>query len=192
MKRIKLFINQRPLAIVGFLLVMIIPATAIAEDPEWRPTYDLIMMYVNFIILATVIVKYGREPIKTFLKQQREDVLSEIDLLEAEKDRIIDEIKSAQTQSAEITRRLEEMKTRLIAQGEVKKQQIIDHAHQQSALMIEETRKKMENRIVKAQEELKMELADLAFDQAVKKLPQIITDQDNQRLVDEYMQRVQA
>jgi len=190
MRRIKLFINPRPFALVVFFLVMVIPATAMAKDPEWRPTYDLIMMYVNFIILAAVIVKYGRQPIKNFLKQQREDVASEIDLLESEKDRVIDEIKTAQIQSAEIKQRLDEMKERLIAQGEVKKQQIIDQAQEQSALMIEATRKKMVNQIVKAQEDLKMELADLAFDQAVKKLPQIITDQDNQRLVEEYMQSV--
>jgi F-type H+-transporting ATPase subunit b len=189
MKRIKFFFDLRPLALLGFLLVM--PATAIAESPEWRPTYDLVMMYVNFLILATVIVKYGRTPIKNFLKQQKEDVASEIEILEAEKERVISEIRSAQTHSAEIRERLEDMKSRLIAQGETRKQQIIDQAQKQSALMIEETRKKMDNRIVQAQSDLKMELADLAFEQAFQQLPQIITDKDNQRLVNVYMQSMQ-
>jgi F-type H+-transporting ATPase subunit b len=191
MKRIQLFFDLRSLAILGFLLVMV-PGTAMADSPEWRPTYDLVMMYVNFLILATVIVKYGRTPIKNFLKQQKEDVASEIEILEAEKERVISEIRSAQTHSAEIRDRLEDMKSRLIAQGESKKEQIIEQAQQQSALMIEETRKKMENRIVQAQSELKMELADLAFEQAVQQLPQIMTDKDNQRLVDVYMQNMQA
>ena len=57
----------------------------------------------------------------------------------------------------------------------------------QSAAMIEETQKKMENRLLQAKNQLKMELADLAFDQATKMLPQIINESDNQRLLDIYM-----
>jgi F-type H+-transporting ATPase subunit b len=187
MKIAKFCSSRRILPIFSFLLAMM-PAAAMAANPEWRPTYDKVMLWVNFTIFMAVIVKYGREPIKNFLKQQKEDVVSEIDALETEKARVLGEIQDARTQAAESEVRFQELKERLISQGEAKKEQIVDQARQQSSAMIAETHKKMENRILLAKNQLKMELADLAFDQAMQTLPQIITENDNQRLLDIYMQ----
>jgi F-type H+-transporting ATPase subunit b len=174
------------------LILGLMPSIAMAGDnPEWRPTYDLILRWVNFLILAAIIVKYAREPLKKFLKQQKEDVISDVDALENEKNQIFEEIQVAKVQAAESEIRLNELKERLISQGEAKKQQIVEQARQQSAAMIEETRKKLETRISKAKTQLKMELADLAFEQAAEKLPRIITESDNQRLLDIYMESMQ-
>lgn len=181
---------RRLLPAASFLLVTI-PGAAMASDPEWRPTYDLILKYVNFGILAAVIYRYGREPIRNFLKQQKGDVVAQIDALEGEKNRVIEAIKAAQLQAAENRERHEEMKARLISQGESEKQQIIEQARQQSAIMIESAQRKLEFKIVQAQKQLKLELADLAFEQALQRLPRIMTDSDNQRLVDSYMERLQ-
>ncbi len=48
-------------------------ATETATAP-WRETYDLVLRYINFIILVVIIVKYGKEPIKKFLKLQKDDI----------------------------------------------------------------------------------------------------------------------
>lgn len=191
MKRLQLAGSKRPLAVLAFLLVML-PVTVLASSPDWRPKYDQIMLYVNFIILAAVIFKFGREPFKKMLRQQKADVASEIEALESEKKRLVDEIASAQKQTDEGTVRLQEMRARLISQGEAKKKQIIDQAENQSTIMIQEAEKKMANRISQAKQTLKRELADLAFEQALVRLPEIITDDDNQRLLDEYMTSVDA
>jgi F-type H+-transporting ATPase subunit b len=177
---------NRALTLVTFLMVML-PGSVLASTPEWRPTYDMAMKWVNFIILAAVIIKYARDPIKTFLKQQKGDVVAEIDQLDADKERVIGEIDAARVQAEENKNRLAEMKDRLIAQGEIRKQQIVDQSRQQSAIMIEEARKKMENRILQTKDKLKMELADMAFEQAIHQLPAIINDEDNQRLLGMYM-----
>jgi len=179
--------SNRVLTLVAFLLMMM-PGLALAAGPEWRSTYDMAMKWVNFIIFVAVIVKYAREPIKAFLKQQKGDVVSEMDRLEAEKQRVVGEMKAAKIQAVENKTRHKEIKDRLIAQGEQRKQKIIDQARQQSTIMIDETRKKMENRILQAKDKLKMELADMAFDQALQQLPRIITDDDNRHLLDVYMQ----
>jgi F-type H+-transporting ATPase subunit b len=190
MSKIDRLIRRLP-PLAAFLIVMI-PGLAMASSPEWRPTYDVVMKYVNFGILAAVIYRYGREPIKNFLKQQQGDVVAQIDALEGEKNRVIEEIKAAQSQAAENRERLEEMKARLISQGESEKQQIIEQAQQQSATMIEAAEKKMDFKIVQAHKQIKHELANLAFEQALLRLPQIMTDSDNQHLVDIYMERLQT
>jgi len=174
---------------VGFTSLLL-PELALAGDPAWRPTYDIAMRWVNFIILAGVIFKYAREPIKDFLTLRKGDVVAQIDELDAEKSRILDEIKAARQKGDANRARFEEMKQRLIAQGETRKQQIIKQAKQQSAMMIEETRRKMENRIVQAKAGLTSELLDTAIDQAMTQLPGLMTDGDNQRMLDEYVQSI--
>lgn len=173
------------------LLMLLFPDGAIAADPDWRPTYDVAMRWVNFIILAAVIVKYAREPIKDFLKLQKGEVVSQIEALDSEKVRILGEIKAANEQGIENQARFKALKDRLTSQGETRKQQLIDQAKQQSVIMLGETRRKMENRIVQAKASLKMELLDMAMDQAVKKLPELITETDSQRLLDDYMRSLQ-
>ncbi|WP_054691239.1 hypothetical protein [Desulfosarcina cetonica] len=57
--------------------------------------------------------------------------------------------------------------------------------------MIEAARAKMETRILQAKTKLKMELADMAFEQATTRLPGLITDIDNQMFLDNYMKGMQ-
>lgn len=177
------------LLLVG-MLGLLFPEGAVAGDPGWRPIYDVAMRWINFIILVAVIVKFGREPIKNFLKLQKDDVVAKIDELDREKSKILDDIKAAKQQGVDNQARFKELKGRMIAQGQARKQQIIEQAKQQSAIMLEETRRKMENRIVQAKASLKMELLDMAIEQAQAKLPGLMTEGDNQRLLDDYMQRI--
>ena len=135
--------------LVGFIMVAL-PAAVQAADAQWRPTYDVAMRWVNFIILVAVIVKYGREPIKDFLKLQKSDIVSELGELETKKARIINDIKAVKKKGTENRIHFQELKSRLIAQGETRKQQIVEQARQQGKIMLEETRRKMENRITQA------------------------------------------
>lgn len=173
-------------------LMLFFPEDAMAADLDWRPTYDVAMRWINFIILVAVIVKYGRDPIKDFLKLRKKEVVSQIDELDKEKDRILGEIKAAKKQGLENQSRFNELRDRLMAQGETRKQQLIEQAKQQSVIMLQETRRKMENRIVQAKASLKMELLDIAIDQAVKQLPGLITEKDSQLLLDDYMRSLQS
>ena len=182
---------------IGTLCVMILclglfvgglPEVAHAADAPWRPAYDMAMRWVNFIVLVAVFVKYGKEPIKDFLKLQKIEVVEELSQLEAEKNRILGEIEAVKAKRIENSTHFQKLKDRLAAQGEIRKKQIIEQARRQSAIMLEAAGRKMENRIVQARAGLKVELLDLAIDQAMAKLPVEITDGDNQRLLDDYLQ----
>ena len=177
--------------LVGFIMVAL-PAAVQAADAQWRPTYDVAMRWVNFIILVAVIVKYAREPIKDFLKLKKSDIVSELGELETEKARIISDIKVLKNKRAENRVHFQELKNRLIAQGETRKQQMVDQARQQSKIMLEESRRKMENRIIQAKAGLKMELLDLAIDQAMAKLPSVMNAGDTQQFLDDYMSSLHA
>lgn len=190
-RRIETRYNKTWPAMLTFLSVVLLPGIALAASPEWRAHYDLAMKWFNFILLSAVIYKYGRGPMKQFLSGQKEDTAAQLNALEEEKARYIDEIKAAKLQTEENQQRLLEMKDRLIAQGEAHKQAVIDQARSQSVAMIEAARAKMETRILQAKTKLKLELADMAFEQATTRLPGLITDTDNQMFLDNYMTGMQ-
>lgn len=178
------------LPVLVFLFLILFPGIAAASGSDWRGTWDTVMAWINFLLLAGVIVKFGRAPIKKFLAGQRSDISAELTALEEEKEKCLAEIDSAKRHTDENRQRLAELKDRLISQGEARKQALIDQARAQAAQMIQSVRTKMENRILMEKEKLKMELADMAFEQAVKSLPGVITDADNTMLVDSYMEEM--
>ena len=58
----------------------------------WRPIFDLAMRWINFLILAFLIIKFSRVPIKKFLAGKKQDIADEIGGLEAEKEEILRQI----------------------------------------------------------------------------------------------------
>lgn len=179
--------------ILVFMVVVLVPGIAAASGSgDWRETWDTVMAWVNFSILAGVIFKFGRAPIKKFLAGQRSDIAAELTTLEEEKNQCLAEIEDTKRHTDENRQRLAEMKDRLISQGEAQKAALIDQARSQAVQMIASVRTKMETRILQEKEKLKMELADMAFDAAAERLPGMITDTDNSAFVQTYMQEVEA
>jgi len=172
---------------VLLLLILSCPASAASPAAGWRETYDLAMRWVNFVILAVVIVKFGRSPLKQFISGQKEKVIREITRKEEEKnaaaqrlDQILSEIKHSEA-------RFEDLKARIIDQGEKRKQEIIDDARLQSRLMLEDTQRRIQHQIFQAQQKVKAGLVDAAIEMAMERLPRVVTEADNQKFVDRFL-----
>jgi F-type H+-transporting ATPase subunit b len=167
-------------------------ALAAEGSGGWRPTYDLVLRYINFLILAFLIIKYARKPLVNFFKEKSQDVKKEIQQIEIEKNEVQNQVKALLDAREKNKEKLEQLKDRILSQGKAKQKRIVDDAVQESRLLLENTHQKLENRILKAKNALRTELVDMAIDLATKKLPEEITDQDNQRFVDHYLQSTQA
>ncbi|MEE4261570.1 MAG: hypothetical protein V2I56_02700 [Desulfobacteraceae bacterium] len=161
-----------------------------AENPgDWRPTFDLAMRWFNFLLLAFLLIKFSRAPIKKFLAGKKQDIADEIDSLEAEKEEILGQIASSKIQIENSQSRLSALKKRIIAQGEKNRLRIMEEAEQESKMMLRGAQQKIASRITEARQVLKSELIDAAFDMAIKKLPEKITAEDDQKLIDAFMSR---
>ena len=188
MKRVPwMTVCTRALLVAG--AAALIPAAAWAADGggDWRPTYDLIMRWVNFLILVFVIVKFARVPLRNFLSGQKDTITREIQEMEASRQAAQAKIAEINQQLDEITGRMEKMKTRIVAQGEKRKQEIIDTAQQESRIMLESAKVKIAGRINTATQTIRNEMVDIAVQLAMQKLPQEITSSDNDRLLDHYL-----
>jgi F-type H+-transporting ATPase subunit b len=171
------------------LLLHLFGTSAIAGDnsADWRPIYDTVMLWVNFLILAFVVYRYGKRPFLTFLKGRQDEVADEIKDLEDRKQEFERQIEETHQMIKDSSTRFENIKSRIKAEGERKRQEIIDHANEQSQKLMEMEKKKAANQIVQARQFLLAELADSATSMALSRLPSEITDTDQDKLLSFYI-----
>ena len=177
------------------MVCLLIPGTdlfAAEEAGGWRETYDLVLKWVNFIILASLIIKYARTPLKDFLKGQREKIAADIRKKEKDKNTATAEVEEIKTALNEGEARFKDLKDRIVEQGKKRKEQIVEEAKMQSRQRLAETRKRVESQILEAKKRLKAELVDTAFELALQRLPKAITSEDNQKFLDQFLSDTHA
>ena len=172
------------------MVCLLIPGTdlfAAEEAGGWRETYDLVLKWVNFIILASLIFKFARTPLKDFVKGQREKIAADIRKKEKDKNTAVAEVEEIKTALKEGEARFKDLKDRIVKQGKKRKEQIVKEAKEQSRQMLVETQKRVENQILEAKKRLKAELVDAAVERALQWLPKEITSQDNQKFLNRFL-----
>jgi len=174
-----------------FLAMLLCSREVLAAEGSgnWRITYDMILLWVNFGIFAFIIFKYARIPLKNFLYGKKEEIERQIKKLEDEK-KIADSNIKEMIQAVEKSNiRFADLKQKIIEQGEKRREKIIFDAGAHSRVMIEDARRKIDNQILSAKNLIKSEMVDTAFDMALEKLPGEITEEDNQKFIDHYLAR---
>lgn len=161
---------------------------AAEEAPQWRGTYDIAMRWLNFIILAGVIIKYARTPLTNFLKHRQEETRAEIDELQEKQERLQAKVAETVAAGQASSDRLIKLKERIIAQGQQRRNTIIDDAKRQRTQMLADARRKVGGQIDAARRNFAASLIDSAFDLATQRLPGQIAAGDDRRFVDRYME----
>jgi F-type H+-transporting ATPase subunit b len=156
-----------------------------------RAHYDLIMRYLNFLILAAVLYKFGRKPLLGFLNNQKNEVAATIDNLEARKQEALEKIKQSQEHLKANKKNLAEISDRIAAEGLQRKQQIIEQAQNESQLMLQAAQAKIEGNLRDTVERLKAELVEAATEKAAEKLPAMLGTQDHERLFQQWLEAVE-
>ncbi len=159
-----------------------------ADNPDnWRPVFDLVMRWLNFGIIVFIIVKYARRPIRDFLLSRREEVAREIERIAEKKEEAEKKIQAANRMLNESEMRFAKIKERILREGEKNRQKIIEDAQRESKILLESTTKKIETQLIDAKRAFKSELVDTAISLAMKRLPDEITTEDNQKFTNQFL-----
>ena len=183
----KLLIRVCTSAPAAFAGILLLSTSAVAADPGWRPIYDKVMLWINFFIFVFLAVKFGKKPLLNFLQGQKDEVEDQIHRLQKQKNAIEAKIKKTHTMIADSNARFEQIKTRIIQDGENAKQKIIENAKDQSKNIIEVEKLKAAHQITQAKNQFMSELVDEASMLAQTKLPKEITDSDHNKLLDLFL-----
>ncbi|MFC1876644.1 hypothetical protein ACFL2E_05145 [Thermodesulfobacteriota bacterium] len=184
------FKNWKSIAWWMFFMVMLVTATeALAAEAavNWRPIYDSVMRWLNFGILIVLFFRYARKPLAAFLNGKSRQIGENIKRIEAEKEAIKIRVNELQRERKEGREHLHQIRDRVISQGNLKKQKIIDDAKKESYLLLKSAKQKIGHEITSARKKLQTEMVDQSIDLAMKKLPQLMTDQDTQNRLKLYL-----
>jgi F-type H+-transporting ATPase subunit b len=162
-------------------------AFAAEKASSWRPIYDLILRWINFGIIVFLVVKYLKTPIMNFLRGQKEKLAREIKRLEDKKQGISANIEETLKTIDESEVRFAEIKERILRQGEKKKEAIIQTAQNQSKMMLEDAKRRIDTQFIQAKNKFRAEMIDKAIDMAMERLPKEITAEDNEKFTSEYL-----
>jgi F-type H+-transporting ATPase subunit b len=173
--------------LIGGLHLMAGSCWADEGGSTWRSTYDEVMLWLNFGILAFLVVKYGRAPLIAFLRGEAKRTAEEIERVEESKRRTDAKVQEMTSAVENRRERLQSLKERLIQEGERQRSEIIESARSESRIMLEQTRLRIDHQIVEARDRLKAELIDRAVEAALGRLPGVMTADDQKNLVETFI-----
>ena len=171
----------------AFFLLLLFAPPAAAESAGWRPVYDLVMLWVNFAILVVVLYKVLKRPLRDFFQDRKDELADEIQRIESERDQASKRVEEARAELEESRARMDRVRQRIVAEGERIREQIVQDAREQSRVMIAQARRRVDNQIFSAHRKFRAELVDMAAEIALQRLPNEVTDADNQRYIDLYL-----
>lgn len=163
-------------------------AAAAEGEGGWRATYDLVMLWVNFAILAFFIVKYGRAPLKKFLEEESRKTAAAIRQAEEAKVRVDRELAETGKAVADSRARLAAVKARIIADGEQRRKEAIEAARREGDLLLARAQDAAAHELTEAGLRLKAELVDAAVAAALARLPAELRPEDHARLIDRFIE----
>ena len=162
------------------------------EQGQGRGIVDVIARAVNFAIFAGVLVYFLRSPIRKYLADRGDQVRS--DLVSA-----ADMRQSAAAQIEEIDRKMRALPGELDAlrvQGAeaiaAEEARIGAAAAAERNRLLEQTRREIDLQVKVAERELVSHAADLAVGVASERIKKTITDEDQKRLIDRYVQQLKS
>lgn len=151
---------------------------------------DLIWRTMNFVVLAGVLIFLLKKPLAKALASRRQGIKEELDDLEKQKQEAQEELREYQEKLNQLDKEIEKIVADYIKEGEAVKDKIIEEAKASAEKLQEQAKKNIEHEFEKARRSLKAEMADQAVAMAEELIKKNIKDEDQERIVNEYLEKV--
>lgn len=175
------------IAAVIALLAAAEPALAAAEEiPEWRKWWDLAWKIINFLALAFLIVKFAKQPLKDFIKKQREAASENLAEMEERKKEAKAEQERIAQMTAGLAKELEDFQNALAETAAKDREEMLESAQTESKLILERAEIWAEQALIHAKQRLAAEMLDQATEIASETIQNNITDQDREMFFDQF------
>ena len=173
--------------------IALVPRAALAAGGSegGDPVMDFIYQVGNFALLIAVIFFVARKPVMAYLAERRTQIKNDLD-------KAAELLSVAEARQTEISARLRDLEAQLEEIAELSKQR----AEEESERILAKARATAERiqsdaleataqELLRAQRELRAEAAGLAVELAGEILKEQVVDADRQRLLDEFITRVE-
>lgn len=180
--------SAQKIGLFAGVLFMCFAANAFAaETQSWRPTYDFVMRWVNFAIMAFLFFKFAWGPLTRWLRGQGDEVAAQLKDMEEKKQAILEKMAETKEQIQQRSQYLEELMARTTENARKDKEQIVEQAKAEGAQMIQDAKQRADYQIAAARKQFRAELIDEAVELASQKLPGIISSDDENKIQTDYL-----
>ncbi len=171
--------------------MLLFAAPALAAGGGEDAMKSTIWQGINLLILVGVIVYAARGPVMSFFGDRRSQIQNDLD----EAQRLLTE---AETRNSELQRRIvdlgseiEEIRETTRARAEEESERILAEARKAAERIRNDATAAVDQELRRAQHELREEAASLALSAAADMLRDQIAESDRERLMDEFITRVE-
>ena len=185
-----LLVSVLVLALVGGLALSALAAEEHEGTSSFKKTWMKIWEVLNFLILAFIVFKLLRDPVKNFFQSRAEmfrEKIAEAEGASLEAER---ELKEVEGRFEMLDEEIQRLQQTITEQGERQRDKIISDAKQAAEYMLEKAKIESDMMIREARLRLRREVTDEAVSLAEKSIKKEIGKEDQERLVDEYLQNL--
>jgi F-type H+-transporting ATPase subunit b len=176
----------------GLPLLLALPAWAAGDAEHHGPsTMDLVWQAVNLAAVLAVIIYLARKPVATFFGDRRTGIKNDIDSA-------AELLKQSELHFSQWQRKLVDLENEIAgirdtarSRAEDERDQILAEARDTAERIKRDAVAAVDQELRRAREELRQEAAGLAVDFADELLKESVTDGDRERLLDEFITRVE-
>ena len=189
--------SRAPIAVLGVVLpalsclfTLVAPAHA-AGGGEEKSVMTFVWEVVNFVLLVGALVYFARKPLVQFFADRRSEIGGELESAASVLERAEDRFGEWQRKMAELDGELSSIRDRERRRAEQERERILEDARQTAERIKADAGNAVEREFRRAQVALREEATDAALELATQILRDKVADADRDRLIDEFISRVE-
>ena len=154
----------------------------------WTDTFRV----MNFAVLAIVLVYLLRKPLSQALNSRIKVIKAELEDLEARKNEAEKKLAEYNEKLAQLEKEAEKILEDYIKQGHEAKQRILKEAEASAEKLKSQARRNIEHEFEQAKLKLQEEIFETSLEKAEEIIKNKISEDDQDRIVEEYLKKVVA
>jgi len=159
-------------------------------ETHWAATDTYRVM--NFTVLFVGLFLLLRKPVAKALASRISGIKEQLSELEAKKAEAEKQLAQYNEKLSQLDKEAEQIVENYIKQGEAAKVRIIEEAKQAAVKLEEQAKRNIDHEFKKAKEKIQEEVVEEALAKAEEMITGKITADDQEKLVDEYLEKVVA
>jgi len=172
------------------LAASVLPGSALAAG-DGGGGWDFFFRVFNVVLLLLVLYATARKPIQAFFRDRRDRIQGEVETAGRLQKEAEERHARLQRQLAELEGELERIRLTARQRAENEGDRILSDARASADRIREDARIAIEQELRRAREELRREAANLSVEVASGLLRDEITENDEERLLDEFIDEVE-
>ena len=174
------------ICLLGFAVLLAAEPALAAKTGQvstFRMWWDQIWRIINFLILAFLLVKVAKEPVKNFLAGQREKVASDFQRMEQAKEQAVAERQELEGKINNLAEELARYEDDLAQAAAEEREVMLADARREADMIMERAQLWSGQALRKARQRLAGEILELAAELATEKMRAAITAEDQRQLI---------